>query len=326
MSEEKSRHRGSSRLATDARRDSIGRNSIDTALENWPVRERSRLAWDEAAERTLARAMSTDPKAAGDSISDSELLRPPLPMTMRERYGANFRIGGWLWVGGVAAAAAMAGGLFVLGERHRNEAAAAGTRGSPALTLPGAPAPKARPSGVAVVSTLDERGVDPADLPRARADLRGAGPPAGVSSRTSAGAPMRPSGADPTSPAASEALAPDLTGAPDGVNEGLQPAAAVAAGSSLAGAAGSVPLRPSMGAVQGAIGAALPGARACLAPGDAPARATVTFTSGGTVGDVLMSSGRGGPAERCIRSVLSKAQVPPFAEPSFVYTVTVRPN
>jgi hypothetical protein len=81
-----------------------------------------------------------------------------------------------------------------------------------------------------------------------------------------------------------------------------------------------------MGAVQGAIGVALPAARACLGAGDSSTRAAVTFKSDGTVGDVLISGGGGGPRERCLRSALSRAQVPPFAEPSFAYTVTVRRN
>jgi hypothetical protein len=83
-----------------------------------------------------------------------------------------------------------------------------------------------------------------------------------------------------------------------------------------------------MGAVQSAIGVALPSARACLAAGDTSTRAAVTFKSDGTVGEILLSGGGGGDGsrERCIRTALSRAHVPPFAEPSFAYTVTVRPN
>jgi hypothetical protein len=85
-------------------------------------------------------------------------------------------------------------------------------------------------------------------------------------------------------------------------------------------AAGSVPQRPSMGSVTSAIGSALPGARACLAEGDEPVRATVVFNSVGTVKSVSAS----GDKASCIQAALSKAKVPAFAEPTFTTTATVR--
>ena len=84
--------------------------------------------------------------------------------------------------------------------------------------------------------------------------------------------------------------------------------------------------RPS-GAIQGALGTALPSARACLEPDDPISHATVTFQSDGSVGSVTVTGGAAGkPAEACIRSALSKARVSPFAQPSFSVPATIRPN
>ncbi|MGH7296145.1 MAG: hypothetical protein ACRELB_14475 [Polyangiaceae bacterium] len=92
-------------------------------------------------------------------------------------------------------------------------------------------------------------------------------------------------------------------------------------------APGSVPLKPSLGAIQGALGAALPGARACLGPDDAISHAAVTFRSDGSVQSVSVSGGAAGkPAEGCIRSALMHARVSPFAQPTFTAPITVRPN
>jgi hypothetical protein len=90
---------------------------------------------------------------------------------------------------------------------------------------------------------------------------------------------------------------------------------------------GTVPLKPSLGAIQGALGTALPAARACLGPDDPISRATVTFRSDGAVASVSVSGGAAGtPAEECIRSALMRARVAPFAQPTFTAPATVRPN
>jgi hypothetical protein len=97
--------------------------------------------------------------------------------------------------------------------------------------------------------------------------------------------------------------------------------------SSQGSSPGNVPLKPSLGAVQGALGAVVPGARGCLGPDDAVSRAMVTFQSDGSVQRVAVSGGAvGTPAEGCIRSALSKAHVPPFAQPTYASPVTIRPN
>ena len=90
-------------------------------------------------------------------------------------------------------------------------------------------------------------------------------------------------------------------------------------------APGSVPQKPSQGALTGALGAVLPGARACLGPDDPVSRATVVFSSNGSVQSVAVSGGAAGkPSEGCIKSALGKAKLQPFAESTYTTTVTVR--
>lgn len=84
--------------------------------------------------------------------------------------------------------------------------------------------------------------------------------------------------------------------------------------------------QPSLGAVQGAIGAVMGGARSCLAGQDQGSKASITFGSDGRVKAVSVSGPAAGtPAEGCVRSALMAARVPPFSESSFSAALTVRP-
>jgi hypothetical protein len=112
-----------------------------------------------------------------------------------------------------------------------------------------------------------------------------------------------------------------------GVTATAAPQLAPANNDSAPQSQGNVPLKPSLGAIQGALGAAVPGARSCLSSDDAVSRAMVTFKSDGSVQSVSVTGGaKGTPAEACIRSALMKAHVPPFAQPTFASPVTIRPN
>jgi hypothetical protein len=92
-------------------------------------------------------------------------------------------------------------------------------------------------------------------------------------------------------------------------------------------APGSVPDKPSQGAVTSALGAVLSGARDCLNPDDPISHAHITFSSSGSVSAVSVTGHAAGrPAEGCIKSALLKASIPPFAEGTFGATVTIRPN
>jgi len=88
-----------------------------------------------------------------------------------------------------------------------------------------------------------------------------------------------------------------------------------------------VPFRPSQGAVNGALGIALPSARACLETDSPISRATITFRSDGAVSEVVVEGWAAGkPAEACIRAALGKARVPPFAQPMYSVPATIRSN
>jgi hypothetical protein len=90
---------------------------------------------------------------------------------------------------------------------------------------------------------------------------------------------------------------------------------------------GSVPQKPSAGAIAGGVSAAMSQARSCIGLDDPISRAAVTFDSSGAVKDVVVSGyAAGKPAEACIKAALSKAKVPPFAQPIYTQTFTVRPN
>jgi hypothetical protein len=83
-------------------------------------------------------------------------------------------------------------------------------------------------------------------------------------------------------------------------------------------------LKPSPGAVVGAINVVLPEARACLGPDDAVRTATIVFKSDGTVGHVELA-GSARDSDACIRTALAKARTMPFVEDTFAARATVRP-
>jgi hypothetical protein len=249
----------------------------------------------------------------------------------------------WVAVSGIVAAAAVAAGVFFGMQRaQRSEMGPVAVVASPAAQPVVVAAKPAQTQPAATPVPPAEQGVDPSTLPAA-------GQPgqtvAAVPGRTVASGPARASGA----PAASAAVPPALVAviptttapAPTSSDQNLQSMMQQAAGSSPTAtpaaaptttdtplpAPGSVPLKPSQGAIQGALGAALPGARACLGADDPISHATVTFQSDGSVQGVAVSGGAAGkPAEACIRSALGKARVTPFAQPTFTASTTVRPN
>ena len=254
-------------------------------------------------------------------------------------------------VGSLIAAAAVAAGVLV-GMRHPPaEPAALGAAGPAGVQQvwqgSHAAAPLVATAGATPIAASDQ-GIDPMSLPPV--DTSGPAhlapsaprPPSAVA----AAASVSP-GAAVAAAAASAAPAPKLTAvipassaAPDesqSLQALMQQAAGVTPGATSGSptspdspdapqaAQGSVPRKPSLGALQGALGAALPGARACLGPDDAVSHAMVTFQSDGSVQSVSVSGGAAGkPAEGCIRSALMKARVAPFAQPTFSAPATIR--
>ena len=90
---------------------------------------------------------------------------------------------------------------------------------------------------------------------------------------------------------------------------------------------GTTPQKPANGAVQAALSAVLPKARACLRKDDDPSHANLVFDSSGKVQNVTVEGpALGKLAETCIKNALKPMKLPPFAEPKFSTIVTVRPR
>jgi hypothetical protein len=295
------------------------------------------LAAEEAA-ATSAKVPSLSAEAMSTMRSAEAVKATPAPVKSDKKAIP------WVAVSGLVAAAAVAAGVFFGMQRaQRSEPQAAVAVATPPAAAPVVAANPAQPQPAATPIPPADQGVDPSTLPAA-----------GQTGQTVASIPGRTTVAPgparaPGAPVASAAVAPALvaviptaaTPAPTSSDQNLQSMMQQAAGSSPTAtpaaapttadtslpAPGSVPLKPSQGAIQGALGAALPGARACLGADDPISHVTVTFKSDGSVQSVAVSGGAAGkPAEACIRSALSKARVTPFAQPTFTASTTVRPN
>ena len=238
--------------------------------------------------------------------------------------------------GAVALSAAAAGGFLFMKHQAKVKTDALAAPAAPAAPVVAAAAEPAATTGPVAVAPAPEATLDPNTLPStpdpklALAKKGGAPAPVAVAAANKpAPAPAKEETAKlsqkdlPTAPAGPGG---DLGAAMKGaVGANGQPVEATPAANAPQFAAGSVPQKPSQGAVTGALGAVLPSARACLGPDDAVSRASITFTSAGTVQSVGVSGGAAGkPAEACIKGALSKAKLAPFAESSYTANITVR--
>jgi hypothetical protein len=248
-----------------------------------------------------------------------------------------------LVLGGLIAVSSMAaGGLFFIKHRAAEQLAKA----TPVVTQPvvAADPPPATPVEAAntTPAPMADPSLDPNALPTPAPDAKLAaapkvaakgGVPAAAVAKNDKPAPA------PVKEEGPKLSAKDLPTTPTGPGGDLGSAMGKAVGADgkpadptpAAGnngpqfAAGTVPQKPSQGAVTGAIGAVLPGARACLGPDDPVSRASITFTSAGTVQNVSVTGGAAGkPAEGCIKGALGKAKVAPFAEATYTANITVR--
>jgi hypothetical protein len=290
---------------------------------------------------TEAAPSSRNVPAVASVAAPSSVPAGPVPTAPKEAK----RWRGLFVFGSMVAAAAVAAGVFVGMRRPASELSApVAAVPSPVQAIPGpttATGPVAMPTPVAE----GDKGVDPSTLPPV--DTSGAvhGAPVAASAPKAAsnGVAAAPAPVPATATATTDpkliAVVPSSTAAPGdgkslealmqqaaGVTSGATPAAPAAPDAPQV-APGSVPLKPSAGAIHGALGAALPGARACVDPDDAISHAMVTFQSDGSVQSVSVSGGAAGkPAEACIRAALMKARVPPFANPTFSAPATIRGN
>jgi hypothetical protein len=156
--------------------------------------------------------------------------------------------------------------------------------------------------------------------------------PAAASASAAPSAHAAPASPHPSSSATAKVTTVALPDAPGGERGDLGGAMRDAVGSrdpaeappaETATSPGARQLRPSPGAVVGAINSVLPAARECLGPDDPVRGATIVFKSDGTVARVDMSGDR--PTDACVRAALSRARVAPFVDDTFAARATVRP-
>jgi hypothetical protein len=308
-----------------------------------------------------AAAKSGPVAAAADAVQAVPAIAPAKAAAPAKKVDKDKKKGGglaFLAIGGVVAAAAIVGGVFF--GMHRGPFASTHTAANNPPAAPTQPAPTAPPvvaKGTPPVAPTVAGGVDPNQLPPGTGG--GGATPQSVQGQpnsppvafgggvkppalgTGSAAPTPPPAPTPD-PALVVRTVPTSTPAPGSPTDlqGLMqkevgttgggappPPAGTDQQTQPAVAAGSVPLKPPMGAVQGAMGTVLPGARACLGPDDPVSHATITFKSDGSVQSVGVSGGASGkPAEGCIRGALMKAHVPPFANATFTWSATIRPN
>jgi hypothetical protein len=266
--------------------------------------------------------------------------------------GGKKKSSGLLVIGGIAAVCAMAAGALVVVRSQQAKKAAQ----TVAIVTPApeaktdSPAPAAAPVAADPVATAAPVTTTPAPADDATDDapkgVVGGGKLAANNAPKKSGGGAAAKGpiakAAPADKIDPKLVAKDLPPAPgptgalaDAIKQSAAPtptpasqdtAPAPPAANDPVSAAGSVPQKPSQGAVTGSIGAALPAARACLKQDEPVSRASITFGSNGSVSSVVVTGKAAGtPAEACIKAALSQAKVPAFAQPTYSANVTVRP-
>jgi len=302
---------------------------------------------DEARE---APAHPAPPAAAAVPAPAQAAAQPALakPAKPEKKGGAGF-----LLVGGFVAAAAIAAGAFVMikGRSHDSGQIAA----APPVATQQQQTP-AKPVAPSPTTQSTDNAVDPNALPLANAPTAttalpfapnapattgllpfapSAPKPEAVASASAAPAPSAAATAAPSASVAANGPAPAGSTTDKSLEDQMRQAAgpstsATTSSTPLPGAVNdlpaNIPLKPSQGAVSGAIGAVLPSARQCLGPDDPVSQATIVFQSNGSVQSVSVTGGAAGkPAEACIKLALKNAKVAPFAQATFSASATIRP-
>jgi serine/threonine-protein kinase len=89
---------------------------------------------------------------------------------------------------------------------------------------------------------------------------------------------------------------------------------------------GTLPMHPSLGQVQAAVGQVMGSARACFNPDDPSSHANVTFQSDGSVKSIHVTGfAAGKPQEQCVKGMLGKARLSPFSDPTYSVPVPINP-
>lgn len=244
----------------------------------------------------------------------------------------------------VALGAVAAGGFFFMRSQKAAAPVAVTAPEAPPAATTAAPAPTqtvaaAEPTPAPVEAAPADT-TDPNALPAAGNKLAAKPAFKGGPAPKVAAAPAheaKPAAAEKNEPAklTEKDLAPQASGPAGELGDAMGKAVGGGSGKPTPAAAttggdapvGNVPQKPSQGAVTGAVGAVLPGARGCLGPDDPISRASIVFGSNGQPQSVNVSGGAAGkPAEACIKGALMKAKLPPFAEATYTANITVRHN
>ena len=184
-----------------------------------------------------------------------------------------------------------------------------------------------------VTNAAPARGVDPLTLPRELASEAAA--PVGVGEAAQAKVAAAGATAVPAARAAAPAKPNSDNLTPQEERAAPLARTAPSAEKSLpadpalrpADSGGDLPVKPSSGAVQAALGAVMGGARRCIAGNDSPSSAVVVFGSDGRVRDVSVTGPAAGTSSgTCIQAALSRARVQPFATTNFSVSATIRPD
>lgn len=268
-------------------------------------------------------APSIDAPLSGPEVAAASAAVPSVPVvamaSSKEEKKGNGKV---IAIGGLFAAAAIAAGVFFATRKPVEEPSA--MNAPPVAAAPAPKAPEKTETTQAAEPAKDEpaSATPAAKTPVAKAVVGGPAIAKVDKEKVEAKEDKKVEAKDlPSSAGGSN----DLGAA---MRQAAGPGANTESGDKNTGpqfAAGSVPQKPSQGAITGALGAVLGQARSCVAEDDPISRANVTFASAGNVQSVSVSGGAAGkPAEACIKAALSKAHVAPFAEATYSAPVTIR--
>lgn len=88
----------------------------------------------------------------------------------------------------------------------------------------------------------------------------------------------------------------------------------------------NIPEQPSQGSVQSGVAAVMGGAKACVAGADDISRASITFSSSGSVSSVNVSGWAAAHGKSaCVQAALKGAKVGPFSKATYTVGIPIRP-
>jgi hypothetical protein len=305
------------------RRTSKEEEAANIAKETFAVTSARRGPSADLVERVQAAARAAEPRPAADPVPDEAPRASGVISRLPAKQSSNLPI---VYGTGVALLGLAAGLVLFIQSRRAPEHELSAL--APAPVAQGAEAPRAEgakpePPGQQAEAARAQSAPEPA--PAAPAPLA----KEASAARAVAAVPV-PSASVASGPAPEQIVLEEDAPAPAGapapqaappVQDKHEPAMRPAEGS-----AGAVAQKPSIGAVQAALGSVMGGARSCVAGHAEPSRAQVVFGSDGTVQSVAVSGPAAGTAAgACIETALKKARMQPFAVPTFSTSVTIRP-